>query len=174
MNIPFYFPNWFLNKKFVKLFNYIYYLIGKNGSKEKLVNWDDYFYPLDSILEWNKIYGKKGFVQYQCVIPLKKCKEGLIDLLREIEHSKASSFLSVLKRFGKQNGKFSFPMEGYTLALDFPVNKKELVKNFELDKKKYWKINDSSNNDQLKAVTGICLVFSFLLTMGLLANLTSI
>ena len=43
LNIPFYFPNWFLNKKFVKLFNYIYYLIGKNGSKEKLVNWDDYF-----------------------------------------------------------------------------------------------------------------------------------
>ena len=59
-------------------------------------------------------------------------------------------------------------------VLDFPVNKKELVKNFELDKKKYWKINDSSNNDQLKAVTGICLVFSFLLTMGLLVNLTSI
>ena len=59
-------------------------------------------------------------------------------------------------------------------VLDFPVNKKELIKNFELDKKNYWKINDSSNNDQLKAVTGICLVFCFLLTMGLLANLTSI
>ena len=59
-------------------------------------------------------------------------------------------------------------------VLDFPVNKKELIKNLESDKKNYWKINDSSNNDQLKAVTGICLVFSFLLTMGLLANLTSI
>ena len=123
MSIPFYFPNWFLNKRFVKLFNYIYYLIGKSGSKEKLVNWDNYFYPLDSILEWNKIYGRKGFVQYQCVIPLHKCKEGLIELLKEIERSKASSFLSVLKRFGKQDGKFSFPMKGYTLALDFPVNK---------------------------------------------------
>ena len=124
MKIPFYFPNWFLNKKFVKIFNYIYYLIGKTSSKEKLVNWDNYFYPLDSILEWNKIYGRKGFVQYQCVIPLHKSKEGLIELLREIERSKASSFLSVLKRFGKQDSKFSFPMEGYTLALDFPVNKK--------------------------------------------------
>ena len=59
MKIPFYFPNWFLNKKFVKIFNYIYYLIGKTSSKEKLVNWDNYFYPLDSILEWNKIYGRK-------------------------------------------------------------------------------------------------------------------
>ena len=124
--MPFYFPNWFLNKKFVKLFNYIYYLIGKNSAKDKLVNWDDYFYPLDSVLEWNKIYGRKGFVQYQCVIPLAKCKEGLIELLKEIELSKASSFLSVLKRFGKQESKFSFPMEGYTLALDFPVNEKTL------------------------------------------------
>ena len=124
--LPFYFPNWFLNKKFAQLFNYIYYLFGKTGSKEKLVNWDDYFYPLDSILEWNKIYGRKGFVQYQCVIPLDNCKEGLIELLRENEQSKASSFLTVLKRFGKQEGKFSFPMEGYTLALDFPVNKKTL------------------------------------------------
>lgn len=126
ISIPFYFPNWFLNKKFVKLFNYIYYLIGKNSTKDKLVNWDDYFYPLDSVLEWNKIYGRKGFVQYQCVIPLAKCKEGLIELLKEIELSKASSFLSVLKRFGKQESKFSFPMEGYTLALDFPVNEKTL------------------------------------------------
>ena len=125
-NIPFYFPNWFLNKSFVKLFNFIYYLIGKNGSKEKLINWDDYFYPLDSILEWNKIYGKKGFVQYQCVIPLDKSKEGITELLREIDNSKVSSFLSVLKRFGKQNSKFSFPMEGYTLALDFPVNEETL------------------------------------------------
>ena len=125
-NIPFYFPNWFLNKSFVKLFNFIYYLIGKNRSKEKLINWDDYFYPLDSILEWNKIYGKKGFVQYQCVIPLDKSKEGITELLREIDNSKVSSFLSVLKRFGKQNSKFSFPMEGYTLALDFPVNEETL------------------------------------------------
>ena len=125
-NIPFYFPNWFLNKNFVKLFNFIYYLIGKSGSKEKLINWDEYFYPLDSILEWNKIYGKKGFVQYQCVIPLDKSKEGITELLKEIDNSKVSSFLSVLKRFGKQNSKFSFPMEGYTLALDFPVNEETL------------------------------------------------
>jgi len=62
-------------------------------------------------------------VQYQCVIPLKNSKEGIIELLKEINKSNISSFLSVLKRFGKQKGKFSFPMEGYTIALDFPVNK---------------------------------------------------
>tara|TARA_Y100001935_G_scaffold167362_1_gene137856 strand:- start:3040 stop:4383 length:1344 start_codon:yes stop_codon:yes gene_type:complete len=122
-DIPFYFPDWFLNKKLIKLFNFIYYFIGKITSKEKLVYWDDYFYPLDTILGWNKIYGQKGFVQYQCVIPLEKSKEGLIELLREIEKSSVSSFLSVLKRFGDQTGNFSFPMKGYTIALDFPINK---------------------------------------------------
>jgi len=125
-NIPFYFPNWFLNKKLIKLFNFLYYFIGKNSSKEKIVYWDNYFYPLDSIMGWNKIYGREGFVQYQCVIPLEKSKEGLIELLKEIDKSKVSSFLSVLKRFGKQNSKFSFPMEGYTIALDFPINKETL------------------------------------------------
>ncbi len=125
-NIPFYFPNWFLNKKLIKLFNSIYYFIGKNTSKEKLVYWDDYFYPLDTILEWNKIYGRKGFVQYQCVIPLEKSKEGLIELLNEIDKSKISSFLSVLKRFGDQKSNFSFPMKGYTIALDFPVSEDTL------------------------------------------------
>ncbi len=125
-NIPFYFPNWFLNKKLIKLFNFIYYFIGKNTSKEKLVYWDDYFYPLDTLLGWNKIYGRKGFVQYQCVIPLENSKEGLIELLKEIEKSKVSSFLSVLKRFGDQKSNFSFPMKGYTIALDFPVSKDTL------------------------------------------------
>tara|TARA_Y100000996_G_C22489659_1_gene629670 strand:+ start:763 stop:1224 length:462 start_codon:yes stop_codon:yes gene_type:complete len=90
------------------------------------VYWDDYFYPLDSIMGWNKIYGREGFVQYQCVIPLEKSKEGLIELLKEIDKSKVSPFLSVLKRFGKQNSKFSFPMEGYTIALDFPINDETL------------------------------------------------
>ena len=75
---------------------------------------------------WNKIYGRKGFVQYQCVIPLEKSKEGLIELLKEVDKSKISSFLSVLKRFGDQKGNFSFPMKGYTIALDFPVSEDTL------------------------------------------------
>ncbi len=125
-NIPFYFPNWFLNKKLIKLFNSIYFFIGKNTSKEKIVYWDDYFYPLDSITGWNKIYGRKGFVQYQCVIPLENSKKGLVELLTEIHKSKVSSFLSVLKRFGDQKSNFSFPMKGYTIALDFPVNEETL------------------------------------------------
>ena len=125
-NIPFYFPNWFLDKRLVKFFNYFYYFFGKNSSKEKLVYWDDYFYPLDTVLGWNKIYGRQGFVQYQCVLPLENSKEGLIELLKEIDKSNVSSFLSVLKRFGDQISNFSFPMKGYTIALDFPANQNTL------------------------------------------------
>lgn len=133
-SIPFYLPNWFLNKKLIKLFNSFYYFIAKNSSKEKLVNWDDYFYPLDSILGWNKIYGRKGFVQYQCVIPLKNSKDGIIELLKEIDKSKVSSFLSVLKRFGDQKSNFSFPMKGYTIALDFPATEETFKLLERLDK----------------------------------------
>jgi hypothetical protein len=92
------------------------------SKKEKLVYWDNYFYPLDNLLGWNKIYGREGFIQYQCVFPLNKSKDGLLKLIDAINKSKINPFLAVLKRFGKQDDKFSFPMEGLTIALDFPVN----------------------------------------------------
>jgi decaprenylphospho-beta-D-ribofuranose 2-oxidase len=81
----------------------------------------DFFYPLDSILEWNKIYGKKGFVQYQFVLPFDKSKEGLKNILARINKMGMASFLAVLKLFGEQDDLISFPMKGYTLALDFPI-----------------------------------------------------
>ena len=94
---------------------------------------DSYFYPLDAILGWNKIYGRHGFAQFQCVIPIVHAEQGLSELLREISNSGAGCFLAVLKRFGKQSSKFSFPMEGYTLSLDFPLNKRTLVLMEKLD-----------------------------------------
>ena len=98
-----------------------------------MVDWDSFFYPLDSIIGWNKIYGRKGFIQFQCVIPIDRSKEGLKNLLNCLAKSNVGSFLSVLKRFGKDESKFSFPMEGYTLALDFPINKKTFNLINELD-----------------------------------------
>jgi len=99
-----------------------------------LVYWDKYFYPLDNILGWNKIYGRKGLIQYQCVFPMKKSREGLLKLIEEINKSKVKPFLTVLKQFGKQTSKFSFPMEGLTIALDFPVNDKTFKLLEKLDK----------------------------------------
>ena len=126
INLKFYFPNWFLSNFFIKLFNKFYFNYMKVNLGQKLVYWDDFFYPLDNILEWNKIYGKRGFIQFQCVLPLEKSKEGILEILGEISKSKISPFLSVLKRFGDQNSKFSFPLKGYTIALDFPKNDKTL------------------------------------------------
>jgi len=90
------------------------------------VDYETFFYPLDVIKNWNRIYGKKGFIQYQMVIPKEKGKEGMKRILECIAKSGNGSFLAVLKLFGKDNPQAynSFPKEGYTLALDFKVNSK--------------------------------------------------
>lgn len=122
ITFPFNLPSWVLNSFTVKLFNFLYY--GKNLKREinNIVSYEPFFYPLDAILHWNRGYGKKGFVQYQFVLPL-EAKQGLIEILNRISDRGLGSFLAVLKIFGKQDSLISFPSEGYTLALDFPVRK---------------------------------------------------
>ncbi len=122
IKFPFNLPSFVLNTFTVKVFNFLYY--GKNFKKEinNIVSYEPFFYPLDAILHWNRGYGKKGFVQYQFVIPLEN-KEGLVEILKKISDKGLGSFLAVLKVFGKQDDLISFPKEGYTLALDFPVRK---------------------------------------------------
>ena len=113
-------PSFILNMYTVRAFNFLYY--HKNIKREinRVVSYEPFFYPLDAILHWNKGYGKNGFVQYQFVIPLES-RKGLIEILTRISDRGMGSFLAVLKVFGKQQSMISFPMEGYTLALDFPV-----------------------------------------------------
>ncbi|MDP2357703.1 MAG: FAD-binding oxidoreductase [Beijerinckiaceae bacterium] len=124
---PFDAPGWALNQWTVGAFNALYWLKGSRGGRETLVDWDSYFYPLDSIHQWNRIYGKRGFAQFQCVLPLAASRTGLEELLAVISASGHGSFLAVLKRMGAQDSRFSFPMEGYTLALDFPAHPKALA-----------------------------------------------
>lgn len=123
LSIPFYFPDFTLNTLSVKAFNFLYYNVHPSGKSEKIVLFDPFFYPLDSILNWNRMYGKKGFVQYQFVIPFENSRKGLVDILSKIRNKGMGSFLAVLKLFGPQNGLISFPIEGYTLALDFPITR---------------------------------------------------
>ena len=120
ITFPFNLPSWVLNSFTVKAFNFLYY--SKNTKKElnNVVSYEPFFYPLDAILHWNRGYGKKGFVQYQFVLPL-EAKQGLIEILQRISEKGLGSFLAVLKVFGDQQSIISFPKEGYTLALDFPV-----------------------------------------------------
>lgn len=124
LSVPIDFPAFALNSLTVRAFNALYYRAGARKTSDHLVDWDSYFYPLDAILGWNRIYGRKGFAQFQCALPLDRSEAGLNALLAEIARARSGSFLAVLKRFGKQDSAFSFPMEGYTLALDFPVTKK--------------------------------------------------
>lgn len=125
-SIPFYFPNFVLNNLTVKLFNLLYYSKQRKKEVKNFVHYETFFYPLDVISDWNRIYGKKGFIQYQMVIPKEKGKEGMKRILETIGKSGNGSFLAVLKLFGKDNPQAynSFPMEGYTLALDFKINSK--------------------------------------------------
>ena len=109
------------------MFNAIYYR--REGRKQKpfIADIENYFYPLDAIHHWNRMYGTRGFVQYQCVLPAKGAFEGMKEILERLAGSRRSSFLAVLKRFGPESGGLlSFPMEGYTLALDLPLRGKDL------------------------------------------------
>ncbi len=122
--VPFDLPQAALNRMTVKTFNALYYRNARGSAGDRLVDWNSYFYPLDAVLEWNRIYGVRGFMQFQCVLPLESAHPGLTALLRAIASSGEGSFLSVLKRLGAEHGPFSFPLDGYTLALDFPFSEK--------------------------------------------------
>ncbi|MGU3373700.1 FAD-binding protein [Chryseobacterium sp. M5A1_1a] len=124
--VPFYFPGFVLNALTVKIFNWLYYKKQSKKEVKSFIDYETFFYPLDAINEWNRIYGKSGFIQYQMVIPKETGKEGMKKILETIANSGNGSFLAVLKLFGKHNPQAynSFPVEGYTLALDFKVNSK--------------------------------------------------
>lgn len=122
--VPFNFPSFTLNPLSVRAFNALYYSKAPHGRAENIVSCNTFFYPLDAVAHWNRIYGKKGMAQYQFVIPKEAAAEGLPKVLETIAASGAGSFLAVLKLFGEQTwlpGNISFPEKGYTLALDFPM-----------------------------------------------------
>lgn len=121
--IPMDMPSFLLNRYSIKAFNSIYYHKIRNRGVSHRLHYDQFFYPLDKILQWNRLYGKNGFTQYQFVLPKEKGKEGMSLILKRIAASNRGSFLAVLKAFGKGNDNYlSFPMEGYTLAVDFKLN----------------------------------------------------
>jgi FAD/FMN-containing dehydrogenase len=110
-----------VNRLSLAVFNFIYYH-RPIRNKPTVMHYIPFFYPLDAIGQWNRIYGRKGFFQYQCVLPKSNGREGVRMLLDEIGRSGQGSFLAVLKTFGaiRSPGLLSFPREGVTLALDFP------------------------------------------------------
>lgn len=111
-----------INGLSLRAFNAAYYHRQQARVRHELSHYEPYFYPLDAIGRWNRIYGPRGFLQYQCVIPPVQAQAGMAELLRLITESGSGSFLVVLKLFGerKSAGILSFPRPGATLALDFP------------------------------------------------------
>lgn len=134
LNMPFAPPFSPINTASIKAFNTAYWFANSLKQGDRLVDWDSFFYPLDAVYNWNRIYGRRGFMQFQCVIPPADAQVGLARLLGAIRQSGQGSFLAVLKRFGPGSGPVSFPMEGYTLALDFPVSAANLALMDSLDK----------------------------------------
>lgn len=120
--VPCNFPGFTLNSFSVRAFNALYYAKVRSRISMSFADVDSFFYPLDAINHWNRIYGRKGFVQYQFILPKAQSYAGLQEVLGQIATSGMGSFLAVLKLYGPSNGNLlSFPMEGYSLALDFKI-----------------------------------------------------
>jgi decaprenylphospho-beta-D-ribofuranose 2-oxidase len=122
ITIPFDFPAWALNALSVRAFNEAYFHRVPKGGRTDVLHIAKFLYPLDLLWHWNRIYGRRGFYQFQCVLPFETAAQGLRDLLEMVARSRRASFLSVLKRMGPgRAGYLSFPRPGLTLALDFPA-----------------------------------------------------
>lgn len=111
-----------INAWSLRAFNSLYYRKQMARMQRAITHYEPFFYPLDGILHWNRMYGRQGFLQYQCVVPSDSAKESIRALLETIAAAKSGSFLAVLKVFGDRRspGLLSFPRPGATLALDFP------------------------------------------------------
>jgi FAD/FMN-containing dehydrogenase len=123
VGVPLDLPSFTLNRVSVSAFNELYFRSGavKSGYPF-LVHWNPYFFPLDGIGNWNRIYGRRGFLQYQCVIPSAQAHTVLGGILERVAKHGNASFLAVLKQLGPSHGILSFPLEGFTLTLDLPVS----------------------------------------------------
>jgi len=127
--VPFAMPGWVLNGGSIRAFNAAYYAVHVLTKGSALVPFDKFFYPLDSIRHWNLLYGRRGLLQYQCVIP-QSHPEACEELLERSARSGMGSFLGVLKQFGSAPpaGMLSFPRPGLTIALDFPMRGERTLK----------------------------------------------
>ncbi|MGC8481312.1 MAG: FAD-binding protein [Acidimicrobiales bacterium] len=120
-------PSWLLNRLSIRAFNEAWYRRGKLREGVSIESIPQFFHPLDSVGEWNRLYGSKGFLQYQFVLPFGR-EDAMIEVISRLSRSNFPSFLAVLKRFGPSSeGFLSFPEPGWTLALDLPAHRRGLA-----------------------------------------------
>lgn len=128
-NVPFDMPGWLLNPLTIRAFNALYYRVEGRKRRPFTTGYQKFFYPLDALGNWNRLYGRRGFLQYQCVVPAATALDALRQVLERLAASGHPAFLGVLKRLGEENlGYLSFPMAGYTLAMDLPMTGPALLR----------------------------------------------
>jgi len=122
LNVPLIPPLSLINNLSLRAFNHTYWHAHPSQRKQVRSGYEPFFYPLDRILHWNRVYGPRGFQQYQCVIPDSAAEVAMREILGVIADAGQGSFLAVLKRCGdiESPGLLSFPLPGASLALDFP------------------------------------------------------
>ena len=134
ISVPFATPAFLLNKYSMTAFNSAYFNLKKATAKKSKPHYNSFFFPLDNIRHWNRLYGSNGFLQYQFVVPTEAAHSAISDVLKKVAEAGKGSFLTVLKKFGKANKNLlSFPKEGYTLTLDFKREKSLFPLLLELD-----------------------------------------
>lgn len=124
--VPFRLPSRVLNRYTMRVFNELVYRAHRPGAS--LANYQSYFYPLDAVHHWNRIYGRRGVLQYQIVVPTEQARSAMKQIIGRITDARRASFLGVIKTLGDQgDGLLSFPRPGLTLSLDFPYTGPELI-----------------------------------------------
>jgi decaprenylphospho-beta-D-ribofuranose 2-oxidase len=132
--IPSFVPPNILQKNTIKAFNVLYFHKQHRLVKAQKIHYNNCFYPLDALQHWHRLYGKSGFIQYQFVLPEAAAAEGLADILNRIGNAGFGAFLGVLKKMGAADAPLlAFPMQGYSLALDFKRERRLLAFLAELD-----------------------------------------
>ncbi|MBU6160379.1 MAG: FAD-binding protein, partial [Myxococcales bacterium] len=124
LTMPDLIPSWLLNPLSIRAFNTLYYWKHIAREKTGIVHPESFFYPLDMIRQWNRMYGRRGFTQYQCVLPDSAGLSAPREFLKLLTRRGGASFLCVIKDCGDQgHGMLSFPMPGMSIALDIAVTK---------------------------------------------------
>jgi FAD/FMN-containing dehydrogenase len=127
--LPFTVPEVFLNPPTIRAMNSVYYQLQTRQQKSEVIDFEPFFYPLDAISNWNQIYGRRGFLQYQCLVPFAE-QNAIEEIFKRIAQSGLAAVLAVLKVFGDlpSPGMLSFPQPGITLAIDFPFRGEPTLK----------------------------------------------
>ncbi|MFN5874740.1 MAG: FAD-binding protein [Ignavibacteria bacterium] len=122
LSIPVDGPQWLLSNPTIRVFNTAWYHKQLGREHRRNVDIEPFFYPLDAIGNWNRLYGKRGMLQYQCVVPMQNGVATMRSIIRELQLGSVASFLAVVKKFGDHTspGMMSFPQPGLTLTLDMP------------------------------------------------------